>query len=68
VRNGQSRISQHATPELTILYDNEFGKLSERFYKSGAWPTTDKMSEAVDLDDNLISNNLLSHFSTTQQL
>eukprot|EP00927_Polykrikos_kofoidii_P002131 TRINITY_DN1082_c0_g3_i1.p1 TRINITY_DN1082_c0_g3~~TRINITY_DN1082_c0_g3_i1.p1 ORF type:complete len:548 (-),score=97.07 TRINITY_DN1082_c0_g3_i1:53-1627(-) len=37
--------------EISILYDDTFNKLTEKYYKNSKWPTAGAIAEALSIDD-----------------
>jgi hypothetical protein len=45
--------------ELVNLYESEFPKLTERYFKASSWPTAEQMGEIID--DGADNNNKHHH-------
>lgn len=53
LRAGGSKVSSVGPTgkpknELQTLYEEQFGKLTERYFKSSAWPAADAMGQFIE--------------------
>uniref|UniRef100_A0A7S3EEE9 Eukaryotic translation initiation factor 3 subunit L n=1 Tax=Rhodosorus marinus TaxID=101924 RepID=A0A7S3EEE9_9RHOD len=47
----RAKFREHAVEEMHTLYEDNFVKISERYFKNSAWPSADAVSYLVDHDE-----------------
>lgn len=55
LRNFHTAFSERDLPELQAVYENDFPKLTQKFFKASAWPQVGLVKDGVTKDDTFLA-------------